>query len=63
MPVWSAFAEDRRARGEPVVVHLRASELGGGKPERAGRIASRLACTSVASALPELYRRAPIIET
>ena len=63
MPVWSAVVNDRRARGEGVVLHLRASELRPGKTERVGRIVSRFDCTSVASALPELYRSAPIIET
>jgi peptidoglycan/xylan/chitin deacetylase (PgdA/CDA1 family) len=63
MPVWSAVVNDRRSRGEAVVLHLRASELGPRTLERAGRIVSRFDCTSVASALPELYRNAPIIET
>jgi hypothetical protein len=63
LPVWSAIVSDRRARGEPVVLHLRASELRPRTIERAGRIVSRFDCTSVASALPELYRSAPIIES
>ena len=63
MPVWSAIVSDRRERGEPVVLHLRASELRPRTIERAGRIVSRFDCTSVASALPELYRSAPIIES
>ncbi len=63
MPVWSAVVNDRRARGESVVLQVRASELRPGAIERAGRIVSRFDCTSVASALPDLYRNAPIIET
>jgi hypothetical protein len=63
MPMWSAVVNDRRTRGEPVVLHLRASELGPRTLERAGRIVSRFGCTSVASALPELYRSAPVIES
>lgn len=63
MPVWAAVVNDRRARGEPVVLHFRASELRPRTLERAGRVVSRFDCTSVASALPELYRSAPIIET
>jgi hypothetical protein len=63
MPLWSAVVNDRRARGESVVLHLRASEMRPRTLERAGRIVSRFGCTSVAHALPELYRSAPIIET
>lgn len=63
MPVWSAVVNDRRARGESVVLHVRPSELTPASLERAGRIVSRFDCTSVASALPELYRNAPIIES
>lgn len=63
MPLWSAIVNDRRSRGEPVVLHLRASELNATAIERVGRIVSRFDCTSVASALPELYRSAPIIES
>jgi hypothetical protein len=63
MPVWSAIVNDRRARGESVVLHLRASELRATTLERVGRIVNRFDCTSVANALPELYRSAPVIET
>jgi len=63
MPVWSAVVNDRRARGESVVLHLRASELRANKLERLRRIVSQFDCTSVVSALPELYRSAPIIES
>ena len=63
MPVWSAIVSDRRARGEPVVFHLRANELRPRTLERAGRIVSQFDCTSIASALPALYRNAPIIES
>lgn len=63
MPLWSAVVDERRSRGEHVVLHLRASELRPKTLERAGRIVSRFDCTSVANALPELYRSAPIIES
>jgi peptidoglycan/xylan/chitin deacetylase (PgdA/CDA1 family) len=63
LPVWSAVVNDRRTRGESVVLHLRASELRPATLERAGRIVSRFDCTSVVTALPALYRSAPIIET
>jgi peptidoglycan/xylan/chitin deacetylase (PgdA/CDA1 family) len=63
MPVWSAVVNERRARGEGVVMHVRASELRPRTIERVGRIVNRFDCTSVARALPELYRSAPIIES
>jgi hypothetical protein len=63
MPVWSAVVNDRRSRGESVVLHLRASELGPRALQRAGRIVSHFDCTSIASALPALYRSAPTIES
>jgi len=63
MPVWSSLVSDRRSRGESVVLHFRASELRPRSLARAGRIVSRFDCTSVANALPELYRIAPIIES
>jgi peptidoglycan/xylan/chitin deacetylase (PgdA/CDA1 family) len=62
MPVWSALASGARARGEPLVMHLRVSELRPKGVERVGRIVNGLSFTSVASALPALYRTAPIIE-
>jgi hypothetical protein len=63
MPVWAAIVNDRRARGESVVLHVRASELRTATLGRVGRIVNQFDCTSVASALPELYRSAPIIES
>jgi hypothetical protein len=77
LPVWSALVEDRQVRGEPLVMHLRASELRRTARfsarsratadkktlERVSRITGRFAFTSVANALPELLRAAPIVET
>jgi hypothetical protein len=63
MPVWSALASGARSRGEPLVMHLRVSELRPKSVARAGQIANDLSFTSVANALPQLYRSAPIIET
>lgn len=77
LPVWSAVVEARQARGEPLVMHLRASELRRTarfalKPsspadrrtlERVSRMVGRFPFTSVADALPQLFRSAPIIET
>jgi hypothetical protein len=63
MPLWTAVLNDRHARGEPVVLHLRAGELRGRPLERLQRIVNRFDFTSVASALPELHRRAPVIES
>ena len=63
MPMWSAVVSRRRYYGESIVVHLRASELRPAALERVGRIVTRFGCTSVANALPELYRSAPIIES
>lgn len=64
MPVWSFVVADRQARGEPLVAHLRASELGRARTvERVGRVVGRFPFTSVASALSELRRGAPIVES
>jgi hypothetical protein len=63
LPVWSALAKDRRARGELVVIHLRASDLQPKTIARLGRILSLMDCTSVSRALPALYRSAPIVES
>ena len=76
LPVWSALVEGRQARGEPLVMHLRASELlrSAGftrkattadrkTMERVSRFVERFPFTSVANALPELLRAAPIIES
>lgn len=63
MPVWSALASGARSRGEPLVMRLRASELRPKSVERVGRIVNGLSFTSVANALPALYRTAPIIES
>jgi hypothetical protein len=63
MPVWSAIVNGRRLRGEPVVLHVRASELRPATAERVGRIVGHFECTSVANALSELHRSAPIIES
>jgi hypothetical protein len=77
LPVWSALVEGRQARGEPLVMHLRASELRRNARfsrkasatadrktmERVSRIVGRFPFTSVANALPRLLRSAPIIES
>jgi peptidoglycan/xylan/chitin deacetylase (PgdA/CDA1 family) len=76
LPVWSAMAERRRSRGESLMMHLRASELARGTRfgagpsvanrrtlDRVAQIVGRFAFTSVANALPELLRAAPIIES
>ena len=76
LPVWTALVEGRQARGESLVMHLRASELRRNARfsmkasatadrktmERVGRFVERFPFTSVANALPELLRSAPIIE-
>jgi hypothetical protein len=76
-PVWSALVEGSQARGEPLVMHLRASELlrsarfsirSSPKTDRrtldrVGRLVGRYPFTSVAHALPGLLRSAPIIES
>jgi hypothetical protein len=75
--VWRTLIESRQASGEPLVMHLRASEmraqslLGRGVATRADRrtldrmagITGRFQFTSVANALPDLLRSAPIIES
>ena len=77
LPVWSALVEGRQARGEPLVMHLRASELRRNARfsmrssrkadrrtlDRVTRLVGRYPFTSVAHALPELLRSAPIIES
>jgi hypothetical protein len=76
LPLWSALVESRQARGEPMVMHLRAQELrrnagiiSRGAPadlkalERVSRIVGRFSFTSVANSLPDLRRNAPIIES
>jgi peptidoglycan/xylan/chitin deacetylase (PgdA/CDA1 family) len=63
IPIWSALVSDAKARGETLVLYLRASELRPKTVERAGRIVSRFGFTSVASALADLYRSAPVIES
>jgi hypothetical protein len=60
---WSAIAAERQRRGEPLVMHLRLNELQPATVERAARIAGRLQSTSVASALAQLHRCAPIIDS
>lgn len=75
LPVWSALVQGRQSRGEPLVMHLRASELRRASRlrsrstptdrramERVTRIVGRFPFTSVANALPELLRSAPMIE-
>ena len=73
--VWKTLIESRQASGEPLVMHLRASEmrpqslLGRGAAARADRrafdrmagITGRFPFTSVAKALPDLLRSAPTI--
>jgi peptidoglycan/xylan/chitin deacetylase (PgdA/CDA1 family) len=73
LPVWRALAE---ARGEPIVMHLRCSELrkqslfsrGSELPDkktlsRVSGLVERLPFTSVGNALPALLRAAPTIES
>jgi peptidoglycan/xylan/chitin deacetylase (PgdA/CDA1 family) len=62
LAAWSAIAADRRRHNEPLVMHMRANELTPKTAARAGRIADRLASTSVAHALTQLHRHAPIID-
>jgi hypothetical protein len=75
--VWKSLIESRQASGDPLVMHLRASEMrpqslfGRGAAARADRraldrmagITGRFPFTSVAKALPDLLRSAPIIES
>lgn len=75
--LWKTLIEARQASGEPLVMHLRASELrpqsllGRSAAARADRraldrmagITGRFPFTSVAKALPDLLRSAPIIES
>ena len=75
LPLWTAMVERRQARGETMVMHLRTSDLQRGTRfkaspatdrktlERVARIVGRMTFTSVANALPELLRAAPIIES
>ncbi|MEO5568411.1 MAG: polysaccharide deacetylase family protein [Gemmatimonadaceae bacterium] len=77
LPVWRAFVEARRLRGEPLVMHLRASALrrqsmfGRTAPfttdaktlDRVSGIVGQFPFTSVAKAFPELLRLAPVIES
>ena len=63
LAAWSAMAADRRLHEEPLVMHVRASELTPKTAARAGRIAAQIGSTSVASALAQLHARAPIIES
>ncbi len=77
LAVWSALVEGKQARGEPMVVHLRASELRRSALfsirtakmtdrktlDRVSRLMGRHPFTSVANALPRLIRSAPIIES
>jgi peptidoglycan/xylan/chitin deacetylase (PgdA/CDA1 family) len=76
LPVWATLVDGRRSRGESLVMHLRASELRRASRlrsqsapanrraiERVGRIVGKFPFTSVANALPELLRSAPMIES
>ncbi|HET9426495.1 MAG TPA: polysaccharide deacetylase family protein [Gemmatimonadaceae bacterium] len=76
LAVWGALVEARQERGEPLVMHLRASELRRQSPfrrqapavdrrtlERMSGIVGRFPFTSVAKALPELLRNAQVIES
>ena len=73
LSVLGAVVELRQERGEPLVLHLRGSEIGArrmfaGARERrtftrVSGIVQRFPFTSVANALPDLLRSAPIIES
>jgi hypothetical protein len=78
MPVWQLLVEDRQMRGDPLVLHLRASELRGTPGlfrrrvdqsadkrtlDRMSGIVRQFSFTSVARALPDLLRSAPTIES
>jgi hypothetical protein len=73
---WSLLARNRGVRGEPLIAHVRASELraqrpfGGSAPRvdvraarRVGEVATRLGLTSIASAYSEYLKAAPILES
>lgn len=76
LPVWRALVESRQLRGEPLVMHLRASALrrqsmfGRTAPftadaktlDRVSGIVGQFPFTSVVKAFPELLRLAPVIE-
>lgn len=78
MPVWSMLVETRQMQGDPLVMHLRASELRGAAGlfkrradrsadrktlDRVSGLVSQFPFTSVARALPDLLRSAPTIES
>lgn len=78
LAVWAELVQARQSRGEPLVMHLRASELyrasrifrrASGPSvdrrtiERVSGLVGRFPFTSVANALPTLLRSAPIIES
>lgn len=72
LPVLRALVEARHSRGEPLVMHLRATALrrrsmlhrfAGDMNDRVAGIVERFPFTSVAKALPELLRSAPTIES
>jgi hypothetical protein len=77
MPIWSAVMESHQIGSTSLVMHLRASELRHRSPfrratagapdhktlQRLSGIVGRFNFTSVARALPELVRSAPILES
>lgn len=76
LPVWRALAESRQSRGEPIVMHLRCSELRqqsvfsrrSEQPDhktlsRVSGLVERVPFTSVGNAFATLLRSAPTIES